>query len=276
VVQDHASGAPDARSWWPKRALVRSALRGVDAFFFVADTQADPWRHAGLIGPDQLVYEVLESSTAIRPTHRDAATKHSGVSGQPAVLWVGRLNANKDPLTVLDGFEAALASLPHARLTMVFAEDDLLPAVEARLARSATLRASVGLVGRVPHEHMPDYFSAADLFVLGSHHEGSGYALIEALACGAVPVVTDIPSFRKITDNGAVGSLWAAGHPGRLAETLVATAARVAELRPRALAHFEVALRWDAVGRRAMAAYEDVVSRRHAGNGARPLRRRNS
>ena len=34
---------------------------------------------------------------------------------------------------------------------------------------------------------------AADIFTLGSHREGSGYALTEALACGLPPVVTDIP-----------------------------------------------------------------------------------
>ena len=49
---------------------------------------------------------------------------------------------------------------------------------------------------------------AADLFVLGSHREGSGYSLIEALACGLPPIVTDIPSFRSLTGAGVVGALW--------------------------------------------------------------------
>ena len=43
---------------------------------------------------------------------------------------------------------------------------------------------------------------AADLFVLGSHREGSGYSLIEALACGLPPVVTDIHAFRTLTGCG--------------------------------------------------------------------------
>ena len=45
---------------------------------------------------------------------------------------------------------------------------------------------------------MPNYYGAADVFVSGSHSEGSGYALIEAMSAGVVPVVTDIPSFRAI------------------------------------------------------------------------------
>ena len=46
---------------------------------------------------------------------------------------------------------------------------------------------------------MAAFYSAADLFVVGSHHEGSGYSLMEACACGAMPVVTDIPTFRLLT-----------------------------------------------------------------------------
>ena len=62
---------------------------------------------------------------------------------------------------------------------------------------------------------------AADLFVLGSHREGSGYSLIEALACGLPPVVTDIPSFRSLTGGGAVGKLWPCDDPRALCEALV-------------------------------------------------------
>jgi hypothetical protein len=31
---------------------------------------------------------------------------------------------------------------------------------------------------------------------------------MEACACGAVPVVTSIPTFRLLTGNGSVGALW--------------------------------------------------------------------
>ena len=37
------------------------------------------------------------------------------MQGDPAMLWVGRLDANKDPLTVLAGFEQALAAIPAQR-----------------------------------------------------------------------------------------------------------------------------------------------------------------
>jgi len=43
---------------------------------------------------------------------------------------------------------------------------------------------------------MASFYSAADLFVVGSHHEGSGYALMERARADSIPVVTGIPTFR--------------------------------------------------------------------------------
>jgi glycosyltransferase involved in cell wall biosynthesis len=166
-------------------------------------------------------------------------------------------------MTVLQGFEHALESLPDAVLTMVYGEEDLLPAVRRRVSESRALTRSVRLVGRVPHGQMPAFYSAADLFVLGSAHEGSGYSLIEACACGAVPVVTSIPSFRAITGKGAIGVLWPHGDAGAFANAVVDAANRdlVGERR-RVLSHFDQQLSWPVVGRRALEIYEDVRAAR--------------
>ena len=268
VLQDHASGDPDrgltADEFSIRRLIRRGGMRSADAFFFTAAMQADLWRRAALIADHQPVYQVMESSTTFRPLPRAEARQASGVEGEPAVLWVGRLNANKDPLTVLDGFEQSAAYLPRATLTMLYGEDDLLSAVEARVRSSAILAKRVRLVGQVPHRTMPAFYSAADLFVLGSHHEGSGYALIEACACGAIPVVTNIPTFRVITADGSVGGLWRIEDPHDLARVIVDVGhSDLAIRRARLLEHFDRLLSWQALGRRATASYQDVLSRRH-------------
>ena len=128
---------------------------------------------------------------------------------------------------MLAGFERIVVPCPDASLTMVFGSDELLPAGPARSCpTSPALGRRVRLVGYVPPEELPAYYSAADIFVLGSHHEGSGYALIEACACGAVPVVTSIPAFRAITGDGARGALWPPGDDVGLAHALLEMAKR--------------------------------------------------
>jgi glycosyltransferase involved in cell wall biosynthesis len=273
VVQDHGGGGirPDMRESTTLAARLRlgvkrAAMQATDAFFFTAASQADVWRQAGLIGPDQPVHPVLEASTALRPVDRRAARQQTGIEGRPAVLWVGRLNENKAPLTVLDGFEDSLADLPDAVLTMIYGSDDLLPAIRIRLAGSPALADHVRLLGPVPHALMAPYYCAADLFVLGSHHEGAGYALIEACACGLPPVVTDIPAFRAITDDGSIGALWTLDDRAALARGLRTVSALDPQAaRRRVLDRFDRALSWPVVGRVALDAYTEVLAATRAG-----------
>ena len=123
----------------------------------------------------------------------------------------------------------------------------------------------VRLTGEVPHDRMASFYSAADLFIVGSHHEGSGYALMEACACGAVPVVTNIPTFRLLTGDGSVGALWEPGDADGCARALIDAGRRdLSAERARLADHFARELSWPAVGTRALEIYEEVVSRRRA------------
>jgi glycosyltransferase involved in cell wall biosynthesis len=194
------------------------------------------------------------------PTY-DAASL-SGVKGNPAILWVGRLTANKDPLTMLDGFSQLLDVCPDAALSLVYSAGTMRSAVHERIGRDPRLAARVRVVGAVPASQMAAYYSAADIYVSASHWEGSGYAAIEAMACGATPVLTDIPSFRVLTGNGRVGALWQQGQPRSLRDALVRVAAEPREaLRARVLAQYGATLSWDVLGRRAVGIYREVCER---------------
>ncbi len=261
VVQNHSDTGPMGRA--PALRMLARATRGaVDAYLFAADEHVARWHRAGFIEPGRRTYQVMEASTMFTPTPRDDAQNHTGIGGTPALLWVGRLNANKDPLTVLDGFERSLQRhLPAATLTMIFGTAELLEDVRARIEGSSVLRDRVRLIGAVPQGDMPMYFSAADLFIVGSHHEGSGYSLMEALACGVTPVVTDIPTFRLLTGGGSVGTLWTPGDAADCARALVSAAGRDFDGdRPLVRDHFARHFSWAAIGRRAMEIYHDVVA----------------
>jgi glycosyltransferase involved in cell wall biosynthesis len=268
LAQDHGGVYPDAPIFtrWKSRAFHAFGLRAADGFLFSARALATPWLRAGIIGPKQEIYELMESSSTIveAPAPRAAARS---LPGRPALLWVARLDANKDPLTVLEGFERASPRLPEAALTMVFGASQLLAEVERRIADSPTLRGRVHLLGKLEQGELAALYRAADLFVLGSHHEGSGFALIEALSFGVVPVVSDIPSFRVLTDGGRLGALFPVGDAGALARALERLGslessndrmARRAVVR----AHFERELSWSALAHRALAIYREAAERR--------------
>jgi len=264
ILQDHASRPP--RIW--RRAAWRRGLSAAAGITFCALEQARPFADAGLVHPDTLLYEIPESTCRFSPGNRAEARRLTGVSGEPVVLWVGHLDTNKDPLTVLQGISAAACSLPRLQLYCCFGSAPLLGSVQARIAADPNLQGRVHLLGRVPHDRIEQLMRAADIFVLGSHREGSGYSLIEALACGLPPVVTDIPSFRSLTGAGAIGKLWPCGDPRGLREAVLSIAARTdAWTRAAVRSHFERELSFDALGHKLAAMYAAVLEHAHRAAG---------
>lgn len=256
VIQHHAERvATRPWLWWRQRQTLALA-RG---FMVCAPEQAQAFARRRALGRACRVYEVVESSCHFEPRDRAAAQARTGLRGSPCLLWLGHLNANKDPLTVLDGIERASERLPGLQLWMCFGEAPLLAEVKARVAGSSLL-GRVHLMGRVPHAEVEWLLSAADILVQGSHHEGSGYAVIEALACGTAPVVTRIPSFRALVGDCPAAQLWPTGDAAALADALVAAAAWTHEDRRRAVrARFDAALSPQQLGRQLRSAYEDLL-----------------
>ncbi|MGB3838694.1 MAG: glycosyltransferase family 4 protein [Rhodanobacter sp.] len=260
ILQDHADRAP---RWWRRRRWRRwyAAATGVA---FTAREQAQAFAVAGMFGPRMRVFAIPESSSRFTPGDRAAARAETGLHGGPCVLWVGHLNRNKDPLTVLEGVARAATRLPGLQLWCVFGHAPLLEDVRQRIVGDPRLAGRVHLLGKVTHAQVEQLMQAADVFVSGSHAEGSGYALLEALACGVVPVVTDIPSFRALTDGGRIGKLWPCGDAGGLAAALLDLgSSRMPPARVRA--HFDAALSFAAVGRQWAEAYAQVREDRRRG-----------
>lgn len=263
VVQDHSGSVPRA-PMWPVRprftARWRRAFGGADAFTFTAAELATPWHRLGL-PQSRPVLEIPEASADLVPIDRNEASRRTGITASPSLVWVGRLNVNKDPLTVLAGLEIAFPQLPGARCWMIYRGRELEDQTKQFITRSTVLSERVMLVGPMTHEEMPGVFSAADIFLSGSHHEGSGYALIEAMACGATPCVTDIPAFRALT--GSCGSRWTPGDSHACASALVDVAHRERhQERLLVRRRFDEALSWDVIGQRTMSEYTKLANQR--------------
>jgi glycosyltransferase involved in cell wall biosynthesis len=264
VLQDHANRPP--RIW--RRGLWRRGMSVAAGVSFCALEQARPFADAGLVHPRTRVYEIPESTTRFAPGDKEEARRATHVSGEPLVLWVGHLNENKDPLTVLEGVRDAARALPGLQLWCCFGTAPLLREVQRRITTDRVLRGRVHLLGRVSHESVEQLMRAADVFVLGSHWESTGYSLIEALACGLPPVVTDIPSFRALTRAGAVGRLWPCGDAQKLGAALQSVAARAPDDERRAVrAHFDRELSFAALGTKLVTMYRDVSVRTRPARG---------
>lgn len=175
------------------------------------------------------------------------------------LLWVGRLDENKDPITVLKGLEIVFKDYPQANLNMIFSESDLLQEVEQIISHSSILKGRVHLLGNIPHHEIEAHYQGAGLFILGSHYEGSGYALSEALRCGCVPLITNIPSFKMMTDEGRLGALWTPSDPISLAIAIKKVMEKpLEEEGKKCIEFFHRSLSFDAIAAKALEHYNMI------------------
>ena len=76
-----------------------------------------------------------------------------------------------------------------------------------RQVKHLNIGSSVQFLGWVIHEEMPKLLSRSDIYVSTSLDDGTSVSLLEAMASGAFPIVTDIPSNREWISDGENGFL---------------------------------------------------------------------
>ncbi|CAN5517993.1 hypothetical protein BH09BAC6_BH09BAC6_11750 [soil metagenome] len=243
IVQNHAEQPFKGF----KKRLMRVADAGINAYLFASQAMGMEWIDTRNLADPAKIHQVMEVSSVFYPVKRSVAVAKTGAAGKPVFLWVGRLNNNKDPLNVIKAFLKFANSEQEGHLYMIYHTDELLIAVTALLNESAN-KNSVTLVGRMPHQDLLYWFNSADFVISGSHYEGSGTAVCEAMSCGCIPIVTDILSFRMITDNGNCGILYEPGSEAALLSALKQTPAmNLAEKQARCLEYFNTQLSFQAI-----------------------------
>jgi glycosyltransferase involved in cell wall biosynthesis len=203
-----------------KSFLQRMADRNVDGYFFASSDLAKPWIEKGQITNSKKIHEVMEVSSVFTQIERDVAKRRISVQGEKNYLWVGRLNENKNPLLVIRAFLQFLDSHPEARLYLIFQERDMLSHITRLLDAETEKKKQFVLVGTVEHKDMIYWYNSMNFIISTSFYEGSGVAVCEALSCGCFPILTNIPSFRMMTDNGRIGILYPSNDQGALADAL--------------------------------------------------------
>lgn len=121
------------------------------------------------------------------------------------VLVDGLIRAGKSGLQ----FEAVLAG-----------EGSMKRALQEKINKSGITR-QVQFVGRISQADLPQYYNDADIYLSASHVDGSSLSLMESMACGTVPLVSNISSNREWVEDGGNGYLFEDGDSADLAAKLM-------------------------------------------------------
>jgi mannosylfructose-phosphate synthase len=149
--------------------------------------------------PQEKLHMVPPGFDAQRFAPVPALERHSlrerlGFHGK-VVLSLARPDCEAGCDLLIQSFARVIQQVPDARLHLACGhgtcrDEEARRMDECRqLARQLGLLEKVHFAGRVADAERPDYFRAADLFVLPSRYEPFGIAAVEAMACGT-PVVT--------------------------------------------------------------------------------------
>jgi glycosyltransferase involved in cell wall biosynthesis len=216
VFQNH--GGSSLREFCGNRifaAFVRASLKLADAIVVLSRAELAEYR--SMLGGENVL---------LLPNGIDCAPylRHSRPAADPAaplkLIYVGRLAPCKGLTEILDAFLLLKRDNVAAHLVIAGGGPDE-QALKAR-ACSLGIDGEVSFAGPAYGERKARLLAEADLLLLPSYSEGLPYALLEAMAAGAVPVVTRVGAIPDVVDEGVHGLFV----PPRAAEPL-AQAVRV-------------------------------------------------
>jgi glycosyltransferase involved in cell wall biosynthesis len=189
-----------------KLRLARTALRGAD---YVTGDSVDIVKKCVELGADPARSEVVQWGV-------DFGQFHSGVDGGAVRA---RLGIPPDAPVVLS---TRSFTQPYYNIDLIV---DTAPRVRERFpgvhyviagnegddggfrsrAEAVGLRDKVHWVGRIPHAELPGFVNACDVFLTVPSVDATAVSLLEAMACRAAIVATDLPSAAEWIVDGETG-----------------------------------------------------------------------
>jgi D-inositol-3-phosphate glycosyltransferase len=161
-----------------------------------------------------------------QPIDRTEARRKIGYRSGRLLLFVGRLER-------LKGVDVAIRALALLRdrshddvRLLVLGQDSRRLDDESEMERLKAIATSEGVqdrvdfLGSVAHHELPFFYSAADVCVMPSYSESFGLVGLEAQACGAPVVGSDVTGLRSVVRDEVSGYLVAGHNPGAYAEKI--------------------------------------------------------
>lgn len=145
-----------------------------------------------------------------------------GLGDGPVVFNPRQLDPVYNPETVLQAIPAVLKEVPEARFIFKHYIQEPERVQEIRqLAHDMGIAESVRFLDSVPYEMMARLYALAEITVSVASSDGTPMSLLEAMAAGSVPVVSDLPSLREWVVDGVNGRIVPPRNPKALSITLV-------------------------------------------------------
>jgi len=123
------------------------------------------------------------------------------------IIHAGRLGIpEKDSIRALQLFDGLRKRYPSWRLVLAGC---MTPEFRKHLELyyPDSMGGSLYVLGTMGREYLFEWMARSKIVLSTNRSESFGYAVVEAMSLGCVPVTTDLPAYREHTDNGRYGFL---------------------------------------------------------------------
>ena len=120
------------------------------------------------------------------------------------ILFVGRLEARKNILTLLKAFKYLKTNFNLDMSLLLVGKKGWGYNHISSLVKQLNLAGSVNELGWIDENDLNAIYSAAELFVFPSWYEGFGLPILEAMSCRLPVILSDIPTHREIANDSAL------------------------------------------------------------------------
>jgi len=146
----------------------------------------------------------------------DMVRKKLGIDlNSKVIITTSRLVEKNGLFDLIEAFERVLKDYPEIFL-IIAGGGPLQKTLEVKI-KDKNLAQRIKLVGEVPFELIPDYLSAADIFVRPSHSEGLGTSFLEAMTIGLPVIGTPVGGIPDFLIEGQTGLMAKVSNPLDLA-----------------------------------------------------------
>ncbi|MEM9495621.1 MAG: glycosyltransferase family 4 protein [Pseudomonadota bacterium] len=199
------------------RARILGAVSQAHAVITVAEALREKLINLGAAAEKITTLRNGVDLSVFHPIDQTEARAQLGLPSGDVIACVGHLTERKGHHHVID----ALAQLSGATL-IIAGDGEERRSLEARAAAKG-VGERVRFLGSVPHDKLADVYSAATVFALASSREGWPNVLLEAMACGAPVVASNVWGAGEIVKTQEAGRLVPYGDVAALAGALAAT-----------------------------------------------------
>ena len=197
-----------------QKTLVRYTINKADLLHTWASHMSDKWSEYG-VKEDKILVLPKGVDTNIF-THYE----RKGPEDSLILISTRQLRKTYNHDCILRALSLVLTNIPNLEY-LICGDGEYRHKLEL-MAITLKLENNIRFLGRIMHNELPSFLNSSDIYVSMQESDGVSSSLLEAMACGIFPIVTDIKANRLWIDDGSNGFLIPVNDHLELARKIIA------------------------------------------------------